>query len=228
MIWIHNAEPLSHYSGSSVMSKTNRQYITCIWGKKKLFSWTSALTLKWNMLFIFCDLHHLFQTTDLHSRSPCILPKPIICELCRVTLRLFCPSLCLSLFCVSLYTVVTVCLRSLLAGGGPGGSFSTVRILQLPFEKKKKFSSLLLNKQEQLLFPLHWLSSISPKHCIGFVRCCVRLVPLPFVSQLLLLRHLRLFLGSCGEEVWAGLPAFQQDVISDLLLIGFCAIRHIQ
>lgn len=125
--------------------------------------------------------------------------------------------LCLLLFCVSLYTTVTVCLRSVLAGGGPGGSSQSVpgpcRRCSCP-----EIISSLLNKQERLLFPLHWLSYISPEHRpgVGFVKCRVRLVALslPRVSQLLLPRHLRLSLGSCGQEVKAGVPAFQQDVRS--------------
>lgn len=119
------------------------------------------------------------------------------------------------MFFVSLYAIVTVCLRSVLAGEGPGGPLQSVSGLCRRCSWRQ-IISLLLNKQEHLLFHLHWFSYISPEHrlCIGFVKCRVRLVPLslPFVSQLLRLRHLRLSPGSCGEEVQAGVPAFQQDV----------------
>lgn len=124
-------------------------------------------------------------------------------------LEAFPAPLYLLLFCVSLYTIVTVCLRSVLAAGGPGVSEP------LGWCSWRKIISLL-NKLEQLLFPLRWLSSMSPKRrlCIGCVKCRVRLVPLSlsFVPLLLLLRHLRLSSGSCGQEVQAGIPAFQQDV----------------
>lgn len=76
---------------------------------------------------------------------------------------------------VSLDTIVTVCVSSVLAGGGPGGSSQSVSGLC----SWRKIIFWLLNKRGQLLFQQHWLSYISPKRrlCIGFVKCHVRLVP---------------------------------------------------
>lgn len=159
---------------------------------KNVFSWTSALTLKWKMLFIFCDLHHLFQTMDLHSCSPWILPKPLICELSWVTLRLFWPPFVCCYF---------VCLCILLWQSA--WDLYWLEEGQVVLHKysgvcgwcSRCKNNLLTAQQTRtlLLFPLHWLCYISPKHhlCIGFVKCRVCLVPpsLPLVSQLLVLRH---------------------------------------
>lgn len=87
---------------------------------------------------------------------------------------------------------------------------------------RRKIISLLLNKQgHSCRSPaLIVLQYISPKHhlCIEFVECHVCLVrpSLPFVSQLRVLWHSTLSAGSCGEEVRAGVPTFQQDVRSQI------------
>lgn len=134
-VWYQKqADSASHKSGEN-----HRQMA------KNVFSWTPVLTLKWKMLFIFCDLHHLFQTMDLHSCAPWILPKPIICELSWVTLRLFWPPFICCYFvsvCILLWDLREICIGwrrarwSFTSISGVGGWCS-----------RRKIISLLLNKQ---------------------------------------------------------------------------------